>query len=337
MNYYIHIMAWRKIACFLLLLSIGIPGLTKSNKDTLSFIHITDIHHIYNSADYYFEFIQKRLKHFNNDKHTLIKFLETVELTKKADFIAVTGDLIDFYEAETNYDELLGIQIEQFGQLINFTTNTKLYFTLGNHDIASYPKKGFHQNNSAIARIQWMKNIPAFVNGTYYSRIYKVGETTYRLIFLDNSYLSQNFRDRTQCQFVIDKPQLDWLKYQLNQSSEDKEIIFMHIPIPIQEDTNGFVKESYEKYLHSTKTNSFLDVIKNTNSSSLQLIIAGHRHIDLISKFNFNNNFNFIQVMTSAFGHDENNWRLFQLTESEIIIQDTYNVKNNNKTVIELQ
>ena len=62
-------------------------------------------------------------------------------------------------------------------------TNEKLYMTLGNHDITSYPREGYHQNIAAEARATWIKNVPCFSKGTYYSRLYDVGSTTYRFIF----------------------------------------------------------------------------------------------------------------------------------------------------------
>ena len=232
--------------------------------------------------------------------------------------------MVDFFEAESKNEELLGTQIEQFQSLIEAETNLVVYLTTGNHDITSYPKGRYHQNRAEVARSVLIRNCPSFKNGTYYSKIYKAGETTYRLIFLDNGYFSGR-TNKEHADFVIDRYQLDWLKAELNESSDDKEIIFMHMPLPIIPDENNEenkVISNYDEYTERTNTKIFLDIIKNTDNSSVQLFITGHRHINAFNKFDFTNGLKFNQIHTGAFGNDVNNWRLFNLTESEIIFSE---------------
>ncbi|MGI6574065.1 MAG: metallophosphoesterase family protein [Fermentimonas sp.] len=310
----------------LVLISIQEPASSKEKNDTLKFVHLTDIHLILNPISYDSSFVQRRFNHFWRDTKPFIQFLKANPVIKRSDFLVITGDIIDFYEAESVEGGLMGNQIELFQKLINSETNSIVYLTLGNHDITSYPKGGYHQNHSIAARSTWIRNFSMFHNGTFYSKIYKVGSATYRLIFLDNAYFSANFYVKTQkgqADFIIDRPQLDWLKSQLSESPDDKEIIFMHMPLPVPTDqvegkNNRYL--DYDEYVNRTNTRDFLDVLKETDNASIQIIVAGHKHRNNLFDFNFSEDFSFKQIETGAFGNSIDNWRLFQLTESDINI-----------------
>src|SRR5690554_1619268 len=177
----------------LLIIGFSCPGplFAGSNPDTLSFIHISDIHFA-NLAGYHPEFVKGR-QHYGSVTNPLTHFFNTVPKKTNAHFITVTGDIIDYFEAETVSGELLGTQIEQFASLINnINVPVPLFFALGNHDIASYwidpgsNRITSHQDHAGQARAAWIRNVPAFREGTYYSKVFQVGTTTYRLIFLDN-------------------------------------------------------------------------------------------------------------------------------------------------------
>jgi UDP-2,3-diacylglucosamine pyrophosphatase LpxH len=296
---------------------------TKEKADTLTFINITDPHLIFSPCSYRSDWIQGRYNYFWDNSSPFELFFKSNPIIERADFVTITGDLVDFYDAETSEGEMMGTQIEQFQKLLSSVTNHNVYLTLGNHDITSYPKGSYHQYNAGTARAIWMKNMSVFANGTYYSRIYKVGATTYRLIFLDNAYFSRR-TNKEQAAFIIDQPQLHWLEYQLNESSKDKEIIFMHMPLPLikNKKEENIIDLSYEEYIERTNTADLLDVIKKSENSSLQIIVAGHTHINDIHQFDFSEELNFRQVLTGAFGNDTAYWRLFKLTDSEIIISE---------------
>lgn len=303
-----------------LVFSFAIKAIEKP--DTLKFIHLTDIHLILSPVSYDSAFIERRLNYFWRDTKPFTQFLNTHPVIQQSDFLVITGDMVDFYEAESTEGGLMGNQIESFQRLISSEINSIVYLTLGNHDITSYPKGRYHQNHANAARATWIKNSPVFSHGTYYSKIYKVGSAVYRLIFLDNAYFSVKTQ-KGQADFIIDRPQLDWLKYELNKSPDDKEIIFMHMPLPVPTDQDK--KEAnpylvYNDYINRTNTHDFLNVLKEANNASIQLIIAGHEHKSDIFNFNFSKDFNFMQIKTGAFGNSVDNWRLFQLTESDIIL-----------------
>lgn len=314
---------------FLLFFSQFSPIFSQEKKDTLKFVHLTDIHLIFSPKIYNDSFINGRYNYFWKDSNPFKQFFKNTAPNLKADFIALTGDLVDFYEAETNEGIMLATQVEQFKRFTDSITNQTLYLTLGNHDVTSYPKGSYNQNSAAKARSTWVKNLPVFSDGTYYSRLYNVGTTTYRLIFLDNSYFSKR-DNKEQADFIIDIPQLDWLKSQLKESLTDKEIIFMHMPLPFDKDEN-LNKESYEEYVTRTRTKEFTDIITGTENSSVQIIVAGHEHKSKIHKFDFPNKNLFTQVQTGAFGNSIDNWRLIELTESEIIIYETGLIKDEMK------
>lgn len=317
---------------FLTLISISASGFSKEKNDTLKFVHLTDIHLILSPISYDSSFIERRFNYFWRDTKPFVQFLNTHPIIQQSDFLVITGDMVDFYEAESTEGGLMGNQIELFQKLINSETNSIVYLTLGNHDITSYPKGRYHQNHTNTARATWIRNLPVFNRGTYYSKIYKVGNTAYRLIFLDNAYFSVKTH-KGEADFIIDRPQLDWLKSQLNESPEDKEIIFMHMPLPIPTDwdkkeANDYLK--YDDYVERTNTHDFLNVLKEADNASLQLIVVGHEHKNNIFDFNFSKDFTFKQIQTGAFGNSVDNWRLFQLTEADIIVSMSDSL---NKTI----
>lgn len=302
---------------FFALISISLSVFPKEKSDTLKFVHLTDIHLILNPISYDSSFIERRFNYFWHDTKPFTQFLNRHPIIKQSDFLVISGDMVDFYEAESAAGGLMGNQIELFQKLISSETNSIVYLTLGNHDITSYPKGRYHQNNANAARATWIKNVPVFNQGTYYSKIYKVGNTVYRLIFLDNAYFSVKSH-KGEADFIIDRPQLDWLTSQLNESPGDKEIIFMHMPFPIPtEEANPYLV--YDDYVNRTNTHDFLNILKEAKNASIQLIIAGHEHKSDLFDFNFSKDFNFKQIKTGAFGNSIDNWRLFQLTESDII------------------
>src|SRR5690606_28892278 len=124
----------------------------KENSDTLTFIQLTDVHLIFNPANYNSDFIKRRYKSFWEDSDPFKQFFTSNPFLKRIDFLTITGDMVDFYEAETNKGEMMGTQVEQFQRLLNSITNHTVYLTLGNHDITSYPKGRYHQYNAGTAR-----------------------------------------------------------------------------------------------------------------------------------------------------------------------------------------
>ena len=287
--------------------------------DTVSFIQITDTH-VCNLNSYHPDFVKKR-QHFGNGALPLMNFLDSVPGELNTDFIVVTGDMVDYFEAGTKAGGLLDTQIEQSVRHLE-ETDVPVYMSLGNHDIASYPLKegsGFthHQNNSERARSAWIRNASCFRDGTYYSRNIDVDGTTYRLIFLDNAWYLPG-RSQDDPPYVVDPYQLHWLDDQLSQSDSDIELIFMHMPLyggaGIVADKKGQVIDTDSLNMECT----LADVLKD--NSSVKMVFSGHKHRNVIYKYRMSDDYSVNYVETGAFGYDNNNWRLIRLTEKSIII-----------------
>lgn len=274
-----------------------------AQSDTLSFLHISDIHLIFN-PDIIQEDLANDRAQYEFGVEPFDKFLKKSFKEIKIDFVAITGDLVDFYGGEAQNDGISGSQVEQFSQLIN-KNNIPVYGTLGNHDIIQYSwenRRIATQSEAERAKATWIRNVPCFQNGTYYSRIYQVGKTCYRLIFLDDGFDLFDGMEDYEVPY-IDKAQQNWLKSQLIASEGDIEIIFMHIPLG--------------QGVSDVPGNTIYSVI--TGHSTLKIIFAGHHHQNIITLFDSGSD-RFYQVLTAAFATDTAAWRLIRLTEDNIMI-----------------
>lgn len=315
------------------LISILTAVETSAKSDTLKFIHITDPH-ICNLAGYHPTFVLGR-QHYGQGANSLIDFFKSIPKKLQSDFVVITGDIVDFYEGETILGEMVGNQIELSARLLE-KCNIPVYLTLGNHDIASYgidsdSKRIIgHQYNAERARAAWIRNVPCFSNGTYYSKTFQVDTTTYRLIFLDNAYYKPD-RITEGPHYIISQSQLYWLDNEMNKSETDVEIIFMHMPLlnaaseDIEPSKNKYLLNlddtvAIGKVVKSSVINSFDLISVLEKHSSARMILTGHLHSSVAHDFHFSNDYSITQVMTGAFARDSRNWRLIQLTSESIII-----------------
>ncbi len=307
--------------------------------DTVSFIHITDVH-ICNLINYHAGFAEKR-KHFGNGIEPFVNFIREMPNKLNADFLVITGDMTDNFEAETNKNNMLDTEIELFAKHLE-VCDVPVFLTLGNHDIASYfmtseTSYSSNQLNSGKARASWIRNIPCFRNGTYYSKTITIDTTTYRLIFLDNTYY---LPDRTPeaTSYIMDPSQLYWLDNELKKSNTDIEIIFMHIPLSgLPAEDLAPSRNTYHINYQDTIPVPFDLKIAHKDSlclhsvlaqnSSARLIITGHHHSNVMHDVNFPNNYSVYQLMTGAFGYHPANWRLIKLTANSIIISHPGDVR----------
>jgi len=279
--------------------------------DTLSFLHITDLHIIFNQAGYHPAMIDNRLsKNYGTGEPRLKEFLQTVPKQTNSDLVIATGDLCDFFEGPTPTGARMALQAEQLAQLLG-ESKVPVLLTLGNHDAFYFywqeDKLKHDQNATGRAHAAWIRNISCFRDGVYYSRIYQVGTTTYRLIFLDDMFYK--FRSEIEADAnevpYMDEAQLAWLTDQLNASDEDVEIILMHIPFP-------------KAVIEQTKPNKLLKVL--ASEPSVKLIVGGHHHKNAIDVIATAAGSNIIQVQTAAFAVNSEHWRQIKLTEDRITV-----------------
>ena len=292
-----------------------------AQKDTLSFLHITDSHVMFNLENYNKDIVHHReyTRDYKEANNRFRQFMESTPLQTGADMIIAPGDMIDFYDAETAGGNVLAYQIEQFARFLG-QFDYPLYMTLGNHDVFSYnwgkDRVVPNQLKTGAARASWIRTFDCFRDGTYYSRIYQIGETTYRLIFLDNAYYQFKKAENVVNPY-IDKPQLHWLKAELNASQEDVEIILMHVPFTEQ---SALPESNNELYAALTAV------------PSVRLILAGHYHKGAIMPFPVAEGNEMIQVGTDALVAGAEKWRLIRLTEKEILVS-SMGTKESERTI----
>lgn len=293
----------------LLLAGLLVAGIVTGQPDTLSFLHITDMHTMFNLENYHPGIVHHREKIRNYEKANLHlqTFMQTVPDQTGSSMVMATGDMTDFFQAETVSGNNMGYQVEQFAAFLD-SFRIPVYMTLGNHEIFSYSwdneKLIPDQFSAGRSRAAWIRNFECFRHGTYYSRILKTGKTIYRLIFLDDGF----YRFEPEENMVnpyIDKSQLHWLKTELNERDDDTEIILMHIPF-----TQATVEAGSSHELFTTLL----------QHPSVKLILAGHHHRNLVQSFVRNDGQEMIQAETDALVETPENWRLIRLTEKNILV-----------------
>jgi len=308
------------VSCFILNYKVY------AQTDTLSFLHITDAHLMFNLENYDPDIVHHReyTRNYKDANNKFSEFMNTIISQTGSEMVIATGDIIDFFDSKTASGNTIAHQVELFARYLD-QYHHPFYMTLGNHDIFSYrwgnDKVLPDQLKAEAARAAWIRNMDVFRDGTYYSRIFKVGMTTYRFIFLDNSYY-QFKKEENVVNPYIDKPQLHWLKAELalSESNDEIVIILMHIPFT-------------EKSLLPESRNELYEALAGV--SSVRLILSGHHHKDSVMQFPAKGKNVIIQVETNALVSSADNWRLVQLTENQISVSSTST--NQSELMIQLK
>jgi 3',5'-cyclic AMP phosphodiesterase CpdA len=304
---------------FLITILLSIPLfsiLVFAQNDTLRVIHLSDVH-VCNLDGYHPEFVKLR-KHYGDGMIPLQNFIDKIPQEMQANAVVITGDLVDYYEAETVKGNLLGTQIEQFAS-IYASSAIPIYLTLGNHDITTYwindsQAKEQSQLKTNEARAAWIRNLSCFRDGTYYSRPFKVNETTYRFVFLDNGYSLGNGA-------YLDKPQLDWLDGLVKEFADDYVIIFMHKYFPAQDlNGDGIVFSNKQTLVLNNQTCSkgFLKILNE--NPNIKALFCGHGHRNVSEWMLFPSGHQVLQTETAGFAGNFKEWRLLKFTNEEIIV-----------------
>lgn len=298
-----------RILILIFLIGGMFKGTIQAQNDTLKLLHITDLHLLFNLDNYGSDIANHRkiTRGYKNSNDNFRQFINTIPEKTNSNFVVATGDLVDFYDSETPGGERQAGQIEMYTRLTS-EYYFPMFLTLGNHDVFSYNwgdnKVIPNQLSSARSKTTWIRNFDCFRDGTYYSRTYKLGKTTYRLIFLDNSYYMFPKEEQVVPPYV-DKPQLHWLRTELNKAEDDIEIILMHIPFS---DASVLPESHNELYAELQQY------------PSVKLVLAGHKHRNAIMQFSSVEGQQMVQVETSSLATEADSWRLIQLTEKNISI-----------------
>ncbi len=303
------------VVASLLFLS-GCTPIQAAPPDTLTIVHISDTH-AGNLAGFHPGFVALRDGRVPA-MDSLGRWLHAFPMQTGAEAVVITGDMLDCFEAETARGSYLATQIEQFAAAV-MDCPVPLFLTLGNHDITSYrfeePKTvRTTQTRAQRARAAWIKNIPCFQSGTYYSRSFRVGRKTVRMLFLDNGYgLSSGS--------FLDEPQLDWVRAQVREAGDDPVVLFMHKYLAIP-DANGdgvlFTKRNVLAVDEKTCSTGFLKILNEHRN--IKALFAGHGHHNVTEPLVLPSGHRIVQVETGGFGDDPKNRRIIRIMEKQITI-----------------
>lgn len=305
----------------LLLLITCAPASEKETiPDVVTLLHITDTH-VSDLEGYHPAIVDRRQQY--GDSYLLInEFFRSLPGEVPPAAVIITGDIIDYYEGETDDSTMRNGQVEFFAKLHD-RSPVPLLMTLGNHDISTYlsgvdegTKSTLYDYNADIARASFIRTIACFSEGTYYSRQYRAGQTKYRLIFLDNA-----LRVPRVLNGFFGLQQLHWLEYQLLAAENETVVLFYHIPIPVA-DTNqdnihfrippaGWLDDEVVK-------DGFMNLL-NTYPA-IVAAFTGHGHRNIIEDMLLPAGHSFTQIETAALGNNLSNWRIIQLRENEIVV-----------------
>jgi len=264
--------------------------------DSLDFVHLSDAHLTDLSAIH--PALAPALQVKKDSTARLPRLLNDLRARVQPSFVLITGDLIDGYLYEGPEGQPVPGPMETFQRIFE-RSPIPIYPTLGNHDITRY----HHEPNrtapvadqliASDARAAWMRSIPNFSEGTYYTFSKQVGATKYLFLVLDDG-------DGMKLNAEYAAAQLAWIKRQLRGHGGEKIILAMHIPLAGANFWDGL-----------------RPVLAET--PNLVLAIAGHRHSDGLDEVDLGAR-QLLQVRTAALFQGENNWRKFRLREDRIQI-----------------
>jgi hypothetical protein len=130
-------------------------------------------------------------------------------------------------------------QVEAFAR-VAAASPIPVYAALGNHDVQHYgvfldgARERLLADQSVVehAKASWIRNVPCFAQGTYYSFARRVGSTTWRFAVLNNGFYGHQPPDAAKRapQYTFGRGQLDWLKGIAAASQDSPMVLAMHIP-----------------------------------------------------------------------------------------------------------
>ncbi len=193
------------------------------------------------------------------------------------DFVMITGDLID-----TPFEKELRAVLSH---LDNFN-NIPWYFAFGNHDRCV----GGYLTTSVYMKMLKDSNKNYKFNTPYYSFTPKKG---FKVIVLDNI-----ITDKITSQGYIGEDQYSWLKKELDKSSKNTVLIFMHIPVIEPFPSPG------HRLKNSSQIMSLIESYKNPIG-----VFQGHYHAAKITQRN-----NVLYVNSPALASYPNAFRIVNVT-----------------------
>ncbi|MBM3854785.1 MAG: hypothetical protein FJ399_16805 [Verrucomicrobia bacterium] len=279
----------------------------------VEFLHLTDTH-VVDLREVAPPLAAAR-NHFRQTGAELEKFLAGPSRPPGAEFILVTGDLIDgFSFAAADGRRVFG-QIEAF-QRATARCRVPLFLLLGNHDITHYGlsaagKPAADQAVAGEARAAWMAAAPSLRQGTYYGLERQAGERRYVILALDNGYSAAGSNDGGG--FRLAHEQQFWLRRQTEMHARATIILALHVPL---------AGDSGSQAIKSAVS----------GARNVALILGGHNHKDGLEDVALGES-TAVQVRTAAFGYGVNNWRRVRLHPDRIEVFATGQLATVEKTI----
>ncbi len=307
-----------KLGIYLISLCLcTIPTVSAEDNGVYSVVQISDAH-LCDLQGYDPGFAASR-QSLGHGFSPLKDFLETIGRKTDARAVVITGDLADYYEAETIAGPFRASRIEPWLELVR-SCPVDLFLTLGNHDITTY---WYEERENAVrsfqyrahqARAAWIRNLPCFHDGTYYAHTIAAGATRYRLLFLDNGYALGGGD-------LIDPIQLDWLNHELQLAGNEPVVVFMHRYLGVADlngDGNAFAKKPGLKINKAACSRGLLKAFNDHRN--VKALFVGHGHKNVSEWIPFPAGHRILQTETAAFAQSPQNWRLLRFTEDEILV-----------------
>jgi len=285
-----------------------------SSPDAIDFIHLSDTH-VIQTQGIDRNALPKDIAKKGSAGANLLRFVTTMPARHHIQFLVGSGDAADGYAFQGSGSRMVRGQI-QYLQSIVSKSPVPFYAALGNHDVTQYSvlngKQSSDQAVAGEARAAWIRAVPQFAKGTYYS-FEKVTEgRRFLFLVLDNGYYggpldAQVPTDRNQRIQHLDHEQLYWMLGQLQAHPTDVPILVMHVPL------------TDDEMSHQIET-----VVKAGTRAPVVLALVGHLHVSsAIDERPLRDGQTLFQVHTTAFFADANNWRRIHMTKDCIWISRT--------------
>lgn len=263
----------------------------------LEFIHLTDTHAM-RLAGVDDRWVQKR-KHYQHTLGALPGFFRKLKQDYSPAFMLHTGDAIDAFAFHGANGQPVFGQVEAFAEAAR-KSPMPVYLCLGNHDIVDYGASLLaDQTLVEQARAAWMRSMPCFRDGIYYSFAHRVGSVNWRFVMLNNSFSGQFPNRKVEANNGCpERVQLDWLARTIAPHAQDPLVIGAHHPV------------------RGAGLEPFLEVLQGRKR--LTAVLTGHTHGDDWVKDMPAKGAPVYHVSSLAYAQGATHWRRVRLYEDRM-------------------
>ena len=275
--------------------SAGVFAETKTEKASLSFITLSDVHLFPDRmtgsrSEEWLKFCRLQGKSFNESEAILINALDNIAARAEdtdLKYILIPGDLTkdSEYDAHTRLAEILGEYSDRYG--------FRFLVTTGNHDVNNYDACTFENDtkeparaitaaefpvvyadfgyNDAVDRFAYPENGENVQGGLSY--IYDLGDD-FRLISVDSSiYGFTDVPQKPPTNGTVTDELNDWIHYWADRSYDEGKtpIVMVHHSMALHMEVEASIA-------HAFPLDDYLDVAEKWASWGLHYVYTGHLH-----------------------------------------------------------